>query len=315
MEYSSTANREPNCTTRSTVPTHLAICNWDCKLTVHMAVLPWPMGRWYILLVQVQIRQLIPNTGLPVSIRAHTSLHNYQYHTTVTDTTMYVYNSLKNTTTALASMPQAVSYYGMVDNGDLRVCGGLIGQTFLSTCLQYNTTTNAWQTTFPPLPIGLVGFAMTTLQDKQLYVFGGYDGTKASNTVYTFDNAKKAWTMRAPMLVALNAYPAAALSVDTAMVCGGGITDAEALGARGSRHMTRGAYKEGAYQQERGYLALSLLLNDTHFTGRVLVYGGRDVNAASLASVELLSTDEQAWQTLPTPMFATDYWFASAPLP
>ncbi len=79
--------------------------------------------------------------------------------------------------------------------------------------------------------------------------------------------------------------------------------------------MTRGAYKEGAYQQERGYLALSLLLNDTHFTGRVLVYGGRDVNAASLASVELLSTDEQAWQTLPTPMFATDYWFASAPLP
>jgi len=51
------------------------------------------------------------------------------------------------------------------------------------------------------------------------------------------------------------------------------------------------------------------------YKGRVLVYGGIDVNNQILSSVEMLSVDGHTWQTLPTAMFAADYRFSSVPLP
>ncbi len=41
------------------------------------------------------------------------------------------------------------------------------------------------------------------------------------------------------------------------------------------------------------------------------MYGGRDVNANVLATVELLSVNGSTWQTLPTPMYQADYCFSS----
>jgi hypothetical protein len=45
------------------------------------------------------------------------------------------------------------------------------------------------------------------------------------------------------------------------------------------------------------------------------VYGGINVNATPFASVEMLSTDGRAWQTLPTPMYMFDNSFSSVALP
>jgi hypothetical protein len=44
------------------------------------------------------------------------------------------------------------------------------------------------------------------------------------------------------------------------------------------------------------------------------VYGGSNDKEA-LASVEQLLSDGSAWQTLPTPMFAAEFLFASVSLP
>lgn len=44
----------------------------------------------------------------------------------------------------------------------------------------------------------------------------------------------------------------------------------------------------------------------TRLPGRALVYGGVDVNTVLLSSVEMLSVDGRAWQTLPTRMFVAD---------
>jgi hypothetical protein len=46
----------------------------------------------------------------------------------------------------------------------------------------------------------------------------------------------------------------------------------------------------------------------------VFVYGGTGINFNDLASVEMLSTDERVWQTLPTLMFHADSAFSSVPL-
>jgi hypothetical protein len=48
--------------------------------------------------------------------------------------------------------------------------------------------------------------------------------------------------------------------------------------------------------------------------GRVLVYGGNDVNGNAMSSIEMLSVDGRAWNTLPTNIFAADAHFASVPL-
>ncbi len=47
-------------------------------------------------------------------------------------------------------------------------------------------------------------------------------------------------------------------------------------------------------------------------SGHVLVYGGRDTNESTLASVEIMFDDQ--WQLLSTPMFEADYYFSSVPL-
>ncbi len=53
-----------------------------------------------------------------------------------------------------------------------------------------------------------------------------------------------------------------------------------------------------------------------YFIGRALVYGGWDASFSILASVEMLSSVAgHGWQTLPTPMFASDAAFSSVSLP
>ena len=49
-------------------------------------------------------------------------------------------------------------------------------------------------------------------------------------------------------------------------------------------------------------ITLSLLIILFGNAGRVLVFGGR-LNDQYLASLEMLSTDRQTWETLPTPMY------------
>jgi hypothetical protein len=65
-------------------------------------------------------------------------------------------------------------------------------------------------------------------------------------------------------------------------------------------------------QLHRSKTSVVCLFNNS---GRLLVFGGYDPNGTELASVEMLSTDKSAWQTVPTPMFKADAEVASVSLP
>ena len=83
-------------------------------------------------------------------------------------------------------MGSALEDYGMtLQNNDTLVCGGVTfpNRTSTSNCTLYVSAVNNWQT-FPPLPMGVAGFAMITLQDSRPYVFGGVDNI-VYNTVYS----------------------------------------------------------------------------------------------------------------------------------
>jgi len=49
-------------------------------------------------------------------------------------------------------------------------------------------------------------------------------------------------------------------------------------------------------------------------TGRAFVYGGMNVKAQALATVEMRSVDGREWHKLPTDMFDADATIASVPL-
>jgi hypothetical protein len=122
----------------------------------------------------------------------------------------------------------------LIDDGaNVLLCGGVNNET-LSTCVSYIALTNVW-VSFASLPVALRSHTMLTLNvnnaaNKQAFVFGGYNGKSAVNTVYTFDTAAASWIERVQMPVALQSHTAVALAGATALVCGGRTDDSGTTG-------------------------------------------------------------------------------------
>jgi hypothetical protein len=109
-----------------------------------------------------------------------------------------------------------------LDSGNVLLCGGAsTNESFLSTCMLYNTAANAW-TAFASMPVAITNFPMITLNGCP-FVFGGWSGVGVDplNTVYAFDMDKGAWSGRAHMEMTLAFHSAVAMNNTTALVCGG----------------------------------------------------------------------------------------------
>lgn len=70
-----------------------------------------------------------------------------------------------------------------------------------------------------PLPAALYGYALAALEGR-LYLFGGWDGSRALATVYRYDPAQDQWQARSD-LPAARAYAAAAVTGGKILLAGG----------------------------------------------------------------------------------------------
>jgi len=221
-----------------------------------------------------------------------------------------VYNTATNSTTTLPSMNQDLQHYAMaaLTSGNIVLCGGqLDSNAFVSDCNMFDVTKATW-TASTALPATVAYHAMVSLNGRP-FVLGGYSGLGGTpyNNVYSLDGTT--WTARKSMPIGLFDHAAVALDANSILVCGGFALPHTVLGACNTYDATADAWTAGKpLKKERFAHGLAL------YKGRVFAYGGRDVNAQTLASVEMMDST-QGWQILAWPMFAGDFWFESVALP
>ncbi len=111
------------------------------------------------------------------------------------------YDPLADTWTSLTPKPLPVfNAQAAVINGEIYVPGGRISNDNLypSEKLEiFDTNTEQWHTG-ASLPVPLSAYGMVAY-DGDLYVFGGWDGNKYINSVYTYDPTLDAWREQSPM--------------------------------------------------------------------------------------------------------------------
>jgi N-acetylneuraminic acid mutarotase len=107
----------------------------------------------------------------------------------------------------------------IVVNDTIIVCGGQDKYgTALSSCEQYNQTTQKWNM-FTPLPVPTKGFVMMILNNR-VYAFGGSGECSDVPKVYMFDGQN--WVSRTSTLgVSYMFHAGIALDTDRALLCGG----------------------------------------------------------------------------------------------
>ena len=111
------------------------------------------------------------------------------------------YDPLTDTWSTLSPKPKAVyDTQAAVINGLIYVPGGLQDQSSMqpSDLLEiYDTNTNQWHSG-APLPTPLSAYGLVAY-DGDLYVFGGWDGRKYRNSVYSYDPTDNSWQEQTAM--------------------------------------------------------------------------------------------------------------------
>ncbi|HUF37329.1 MAG TPA: LuxR C-terminal-related transcriptional regulator [Anaerolineales bacterium] len=122
--------------------------------------------------------------------------------------------------TALAPKPTPVAeVQAAVLGGLVYVPGGRLASDGMSAALEiYDPRLDAWSSG-PDLPAPVGAYALTAFEGK-LYLFGGHDGTRFSDRVFSFDPDGVGWTELTPMPAALSFAGAAAIG-NSVYVIGG----------------------------------------------------------------------------------------------
>jgi N-acetylneuraminic acid mutarotase len=131
-----------------------------------------------------------------------------------------IFNPSTNTSTTGAPLNVARwAHAATVVDDTIIVCGGQDYQTALSSCEQYNSTTQTWNM-FTSLPTTSVYFVMATLNNS-VYTFGGSGICgSAPPPVYMFDGQN--WVTRSSIAgLPYKDHAGVALDADHALICGG----------------------------------------------------------------------------------------------
>jgi hypothetical protein len=109
--------------------------------------------------------------------------------------------------------------HGVTIGGRIFIPGGEgAGGEVLTTFEAYDPRNQQWEA-LPALPQARSRYALASFEGK-LYLFGGWDGSRAREEVFEYDPANKKWTERAPLPTA-RSNAGAALVADHIYVIGG----------------------------------------------------------------------------------------------
>jgi DNA-binding CsgD family transcriptional regulator/N-acetylneuraminic acid mutarotase len=124
-------------------------------------------------------------------------------------------------TTSSPKLTPVFDAQAAVINGLIYVPGGRLTTMDLqpTNILEiYDTSSNQWKTG-ATLPIPLSGYGLVAFEGH-LYVFGGWDGKKYHNSVYSYDPTTDIWKIHTPMPTA-RAFPGAAEAGGKIYIIGG----------------------------------------------------------------------------------------------
>ena len=138
-----------------------------------------------------------------------------------------IYDIASNTWTTGADMPDASGRYfssAAYDstNGKIYVLGGFDGATFSeqTNTWEYDPVANTWNTSRAPIPVAMGGPGYS-IAGQVIYLAGHWNGGAGSTDHYKYDIVANAWTLVAPVPVAIY-RPAAGVIATNEYLVGGG---------------------------------------------------------------------------------------------
>ena len=163
--------------------------------------------------------------------------------------------------------------------------GGCREDGFPTRQLQvYDPRLDHWDTA-APLPEALCGYALVEMEGK-LYLFGGWDGTRVSERVFSYDPAADAWVKGGDM-PAPAAY-AAALVADGKLYVIGGFDGKQALTANRIYFPSRDQAGEKSWEEGAALPGGRYAMGAASLAGTLYLVGGKDQAGNSLASLQYL---------------------------
>lgn len=200
---------------------------------------------------------------------------------------------------AAAAKPIPVSQASAALLGELiYVPGGKLADGSPTSLMEvYDPRSDRWETR-APLPVAVEGYALAAVEGR-LYLFGGWDGSKALDSVYRYDPAADAWSARRP-LPAPRAYAGAAATGGRVLVAGG--TDGRSAQASAWMYYpTRDVEGENPWESLAPLPQPRYAFGIASLADQVYLAGGE--GAANLPPLEYLSP-ENNWQPFEPPLAA-----------
>jgi DNA-binding CsgD family transcriptional regulator/N-acetylneuraminic acid mutarotase len=161
-----------------------------------------------------------------------------------------------------------------------------------------------------PLPEALCGYALAEMEGK-LYLFGGWDGTRVSEKVFSYDPAADRWIKGGDM-PAPAAY-AAALVADGKLYVIGGFDGKRALTANRIYFPSRDQEGEKSWEEGAALPDGRYAMGAASLAGTLYLVGGKDQVGASLTPLEYLAGSSQ-WLAFEAPPEAVGEFPALLPV-
>jgi N-acetylneuraminic acid mutarotase len=208
----------------------LLVVQLTVKLSIAMntILLDGQMGKTQIYTPGAQSNPMTPNFGLPNLYGSVAVMFNglayfiggeiISFFDKVT-----VFDPSTNTTSIGSTLKHARAYHkATIVNDTIIVCGGVNDTSILSSCEQFNETTQEWYE-IASLPKPITYFAMATL-NNHAYVYGGYianTGDRCGDTAHVYMYNGSTWKTLNAMLNSLRQHVALVLDNNRALICGG----------------------------------------------------------------------------------------------
>jgi len=149
----------------------------------------------------------------------------------------------------------------------------------------YDPRLDHWETA-APLPEALCGYALATLEGK-LYLFGGWDGRQARDSVYSYDPLTDTWS-KAGAMPGPAAY-AVALAAEDKLYVIGGFDGRQALTANRIYFPNRDRAGEQAWEEGAALPDGRYAMGAASLAGTLYLAGGKGQPGVSLPPLEYLA--------------------------
>jgi DNA-binding CsgD family transcriptional regulator/N-acetylneuraminic acid mutarotase len=208
------------------------------------------------------------------------------------------YDPLTNTWTSLPSKPLPVfDAQSAVINGEIYVPGGRISTENLTPTdiLQiYDTNTEQWHEG-ASLPVALSAYGLVAY-DGDLYLFGGWDGLKYRNNVYTYDPTLDTWQEHTPMPTSRGFCGVAEAGGKIYVI--GGINDSKAVDVNEIYSPSRDTNSNNPWATGYPIPESRLGVEAANIADTIYVFGGEEQNSNRVGLIYFPQTN--TWQSLET---------------